>query len=136
MKDCLGLSPALAPGPLQILHCHTMAAPKSPSPRSSEPLLLPRTSLQSGIPAFVHDSHRDGSQAECSPACSPAPATTQHFNSRWHLHHRLWVSQNYSCGQNPGPLPPTDVELKNAGAGKGPQAPGLGDSSLQPERQT
>lgn len=55
LKDCLGLPPARASGPLQILHCHPVAAPKSLSPRPSESLLLPQTPLQSGIPAYVHE---------------------------------------------------------------------------------
>lgn len=61
------------------------------------------------------------SQAECIPACSPAPATTQHFNYGWHLHQRLWVSKNLSFCQNPGPLPPTDVEWRVLGQGKVPR---------------
>lgn len=132
LKDCLGLPPspgirAFADTALPPRGCSQVPVPKAirvfvappDSTAIRDPSLCPWTLI----------SHV--SQAECSPACSPAPATTQHFNYRWHLQHRLWASKNLSFCQNPGPLPSTDMELKSAEAGE--LALGLGDTSLQPE---
>lgn len=122
LKGCLGLPPALAPGPLQILHCHPVgrlqAAPKSitvfPVPRDST------ATRGSSLPPWTLISHI--SSAEYSPLCPPAPATVPHVNYRSYLHHRLWLSKNLSYPQNPGQLLPTDAELKSPGAGEAHQA--------------
>lgn len=128
LKGCLGLPPALAPRG-EISGCSQVPVPKTISmfvaPWDSTATRDP------SLPPWTLISHI--SQTECGPPCPPAPTTIPHVNCRWYLHLRLRLSKNLSYPQNPGQLPPTDAELKSAGAGEGHQALGSVGHSLQPE---
>lgn len=116
LKDCLGLPPAMAPGPSQILHCHLMAAPKSPSPRPPESLLLPWTN--------------QGSQPMSMTLMSHVPLAVQPAQQLLLLPNILTIDGIFTTGFGSpktwilplsGPLPPADVEWRVLRQGKVPR---------------